>query len=466
ELLCGLFFFLAYYLYLGNTRISKTLAIVCMTIAVFSKEMAAALPLVLIAHEVYYSDREIPIVSTIVKGIRKTIPFIVVAALPLLLKYAVLKNQQGSAGYPGDTPWESIVIMSGVFLKYCRLVLLPLRQCADYVVGAEHAVAAPAGLLLFIVLAVYLRKFGKTGGFTLAFFLLSLLPVSNIIPFGETMAERYLYIPMFALSLGLATVADRWSAKRIAIIPAVAILIFLTVLTTNRLWVWKSDYDLWGDTTICAPSSAEAWMNLGNAYLKRDDPSKALEMYARVPDCETEYEEAKHHYNIGLALVRLGDSENALDSFLVSIEADSQFLQSYYHAGSILGAMGEAEKGLRYLERAIEVNGEVALSHYIAANYAMRYFVDPERNGKAVAWLERAVKLDPASGLYLGALGQAYFRIGKIKQAEDALLGSIETDPDLVPSYMMLIDIYSATGRTDRALVIQHRLKVRTEESK
>jgi len=451
ELLAALFFFMSYALYLRNSNASRVVSWLLFIPAVFSKEMASSLPLVLAAHDIYYCDRSVRPGKMFLSRLPQYIPYAAIAALPLLVRYIVLPNPAGSASMPGGTPWESLSVMSTAFMKYVTLLVYPARLCADYVLAGAHSPAAPAGLLFFIALAVYLRKFGRSGGFTLAFFLISLLPVSNIIPFGETMAERYLYIPSFALAIAVAMILDRWNSPRLKYIPAIALVAFLSVLTVQRLQVWQSGESLWMDTTACAPESAEAWMNLGNVMLKKGEPGKALDYYTRVPKCSSDYEEGKYYYNVGLARERTGDVQGAMQAFQLATVKDPGMVEAYFHQGKLFAEAGHVEKGLEYLEHALKANPDNAHSYYVTAMYLLGYYDDEKHNGHAIMLLRKATRLNPNTALYYGALGEAFARMGNIDKAVSVLLRSIRLDPQLLPSYRLLRDIFASTGRREEA---------------
>jgi tetratricopeptide (TPR) repeat protein len=66
---------------------------------------------------------------------------------------------------------------------------------------------------------------------------------------------------------------------------------------------------------------------------------------------------------------------------------------------------------------------------------------------EALAFIKKAVQLDPANGAYLDSLGWAYFKLGKYDAAEENLLKAsqhIGTDPTVQDH---LGDLYQKTGR-------------------
>src|SRR5437764_14469008 len=83
----------------------------------------------------------------------------------------------------------------------------------------------------------------------LSYFVL-LLPVSQIIPHHELLADHYLYLPImsFGLLVGLIVqpLAARGSnARKIAYAATATALVALALMTVLRNRVWKDDLTLW-----------------------------------------------------------------------------------------------------------------------------------------------------------------------------------------------------------------------------
>jgi hypothetical protein len=134
---------------------------------------------------------------------------------------------------------------------YARLLLLPIDLSADYgpavrfpvaeidvlvVVGALILLAAAAG-------AWVLRARAPVAALALAWFLVVILPVSNlIVPAGVMLAERALYLPSVGLALGVAAVGG-WMVGRAPprdLILAVSVACAaLALRTAYRVPVWK-----------------------------------------------------------------------------------------------------------------------------------------------------------------------------------------------------------------------------------
>jgi len=84
----------------------------------------------------------------------------------------------------------------------------------------------------------------------------------------------------------------------------------------------------------------------------------------------------------------------------------------------------------------------------VTLNYLGYMFADKNMKlEESVALIQRALELDPYNGAYLDSLGWAYFRLGRLDQAEEYLVKALERlsrDPTI---HDHLGDVYYKTGR-------------------
>ncbi len=143
-------------------------------------------------------------------------------------------------------------------------------------------------------------------------------------------------------------------------------------------------------------------------------------------------------------LRRFSDAEQALDKAeqLSTKQDDKEYV--WFLRGSTF----EREK--RYAEAEEQFKKVLASDseHASALNYLGYMLADQNTKlEEALAYIKRAVDLDPANGAYLDSIGWAYFRLGKYELAEENLLKAsqkINTDPTV---HDHLGDLYQKTGR-------------------
>jgi tetratricopeptide (TPR) repeat protein len=451
ELLFALFYLIAFASHIRGGKKSLSISLLFFLLSMFSKEMAASFPIVIIAYDWRFASPKENLFSLLRRRAVYYFSFFIVVGFFLALRYTIMNNSEGAAEYIGGSPYATFLTMSNVFCRYLGLLVAPVRQCADYVVEPLTSLRSPAAflsvaaLIVFIYISFALRKRQSAIAFSMIFFLISLLPVSNIIPFGAAMAERYMYVPAVALSIATASLI---STQRGTIIKYVLVVLAIGAcfaMTISRASVWQNDFSLWGDTIECAPRSATAHMNLGNAFLKSGHPEKALELYDKARTLGEKRNLSKLHYNIGLASRAIGRDADAESSFRESINQRPDFAEPSYHLAKMAAESGRLEEGLELLENAISADPSNALSRYVAARYLADYF--PDRHEEYTAHLEKASELDPRSALYAAALGDAFFRVGDYAKAEKALLKSVGIDPESEISYHILLQLYIKTGR-------------------
>jgi cytochrome c-type biogenesis protein CcmH/NrfG len=251
--------------------------------------------------------------------------------------------------------------------QYLWLALWPADLSADYRAFAFALPTAPldgraiaCGLALLLVAgsgtALLLR--GAVAGAGLLWFLVALLPVAQVVPYTEVIAEHNAYLALAGLALavgqGVAVLARR--RGRLAAALAACALLALGVRAWVRAQDWRDDPTLWTATIESRPDSVRAHYNLGIAYLARGrvlDARAALDRAAGLAPDDRE---------VLLALAtlsgRLGDYERAyeLASRAVAERRDAQSL-------TVLGwaqlSRGEAHVAIETFERAIALGADV-----------------------------------------------------------------------------------------------------------
>jgi tetratricopeptide (TPR) repeat protein len=112
-------------------------------------------------------------------------------------------------------------------------------------------------------------------------FFVALLPVSQIIPHHEMVAERFLYVPsvgFFLMASALARpLTDRPRFATALYATGLVTLLFLSLRTVWRNADWRDELTLWSKTVQAAPQAARARNNLGAAYLRRGELTRAEE---------------------------------------------------------------------------------------------------------------------------------------------------------------------------------------------
>jgi len=242
---------------------------------------------------------------------------------------------------------QSLNAACEVVLAYAWKALLPLRMSASYAWGAipRFSIQGLLGAVLLCALLWIAFRFAgsadrnrRLAAFGVFWFLIALIPVSNLVPTSTKMADRYLFLPTIGTILAAMAVAGAWGtgSRRRNAAAGLGLVVVVTVFTS---WSY---------------ARTEVWS--GRKFLRHDQPQPELALWASAVD--TDPDDSLAHINLGLAYLRLDPPEinGALDHLHRALEL-SESNQSKVVSGQTLN-MTPAYEGLgdAYLTRASDLS--------------------------------------------------------------------------------------------------------------
>jgi len=122
--------------------------------------------------------------------------------------------------------------------------------------------------------------------FAIFSYFVMLLPVSQIIPHHELLADHYLYLPMMSFGLFVALLVRKITrrgrtAAKLAYSSVAIILLAFALMTVLQNRTWKDERSLWTANYKAVPNSPRAALNLGNTY-QESEPEKAEALFKRA----------------------------------------------------------------------------------------------------------------------------------------------------------------------------------------
>ncbi len=353
NVLSGLFFFAAFRFYLsysesGRARTYAAL-LALFVLAVLSKMNTLVLPAVCLAYEAAFRfrvRRRDWLSSLPLFGIGFVVAWFNLSGNPI----------HGSTYHGGSAlvTWLSSAV---VVFRYLGNVLLPARLCVFYDVPLRDSLLSPpvlvsvAGLLLVAGLAVGFRRSRRRAGFWILWFVITLAPMLNLIPFRSLMNDRYMYLALLGPIAFVAFLASDGSpspaVSRTLAVAAAAAIAACAALGFIRVGVFASELTLWEDWTprlayVAADvpyvqpdfeakvaflrgalsggrGSAAIENNLGALYFEADRTDEAIPLLeaaaARLPGS------APVLVNLGRALTRSGDLVRARRTLMDAVAA-------------------------------------------------------------------------------------------------------------------------------------------------
>jgi len=269
----------------GGDRRLLAGAIAAFVLAIFSKAIVVILPLLLLLLAAFRRGaRRLPWLSLF--------PFFAVSAMAAGLHLAIArKTTVISAAYGGSLA-ERLAIALQIPGYYLKKTLFPGALSAFYPDLFSRSLTSAAVLvsclLLIAATAVvwWLRRRLPEVGLGFGWFMIALLPVSNLFATSPVVADRYLFLPAVGLCFTsaalLGRLATRVNVRRGITFALALLLLVLGVMTHGRNRVWQSDIALWSDTAVRSPAVAGVWYNLGRAWHRTTRLGLALDAYLRA----------------------------------------------------------------------------------------------------------------------------------------------------------------------------------------
>ncbi|MGD8240786.1 MAG: hypothetical protein PVH68_19710, partial [Armatimonadota bacterium] len=245
-------------------------ALACFALALCSKASALVLPAVL---AVYVWRFPVP-------GRRwaylALLPFVAIAAALFALNQALPEQTENVLRLPLRLHLLTAVGTVGVYL---RLLVMPVGLCLVHHFGVPQSAwdpqvlrALPWGLALLAGIVVAFRR-SRVAFLALAWMLIAMAPVSNLVILGRPIAEPRAYVPSvgFCLLVGLLLLrlpelararSAHTALQRLSLALCVSTLALYSGLTVVRNLDWADRVRLYRDTLAKNPRSATAHFNL------------------------------------------------------------------------------------------------------------------------------------------------------------------------------------------------------------
>ena len=471
--------------WLGATALAYLLSLL-------SKEMAITLPLLC---AVYDLMRHLPgpapgvappIRAAVRDGLRgliardKTLYAAAGAVLAIALFYFVfVANPSHQRSLYGGGLGPTLNTSARIMVHYLRQLVFPLTLNADYSYNAfpvSTSVVDPRGLLGGVLLAgigyglIRLLRVNRWAGFGGLWLLVTLLPVSQIIPHHELLAEHFLYLPSIGFCLVVAYAVERGLEVRRYALPVAAgfaaVLLLLGVRTVVRNRDWKDELTLWMSTVHTAPQSARVRLNLAQALRGRSRNEEAIEQFRAYSAIRPEspsgeigmgdtyrhmgrYVEAIARFRralelspdsaaaaVGLAqaYVATGEPDKAMEISRSVLSAKFMDEESYRRLGDAFGAAGLHAQAVEAYRKGIELN---PLDFKLQSSLGKAY-VTLGQHELAIAAYRAALKVRPGSPSIRNYLGAAYLEAGQPEVAAEVFREAVKMAPDYAEAHSNL----------------------------
>jgi len=194
----------------------------------------------------------------------------------------------------------------------------------------------------------------------------------NIVPIGNIMAERYLYLPSigFCIFLGIVILKIRRSLannyRHISIICLLTLLLFYFSSTIKHNRKWYDDMTLWTYTISNTSCGFTTHNNIGKEYLKKGFIDKAIDEFniAITKASEVRYAYPIAHYNLGIAYDEKGMYDASIQEYRNALRIDPKNADTHNNLAITLFKNGHVTAAIEELNKAITLNPNDSRYHF------------------------------------------------------------------------------------------------------
>lgn len=421
-MLAAFFFLGSLVLYLSHrTRegragdLPRLAASLCLcALAVFSKEEALMLPVIVILLDLSFFPERIK------DGWRLSavtyIAFFATALIYVVARFSILGGGDGMLSAFAIEPVRRFLTIPRVILDYILLLIFPVNlDLYSRTPLATSALEFPTlvailAMLVFAGMLPWLFKRHRRTAFGALWFLIVLLPMSNIIPIFPEEADTNLFTPIHFLYLpsvgfflcagiaiqwlqeGMATRPHGHLLKKASFFVAISVVLFFATLSIRRNALYRNGITLFEYVVEMHPNDLSFNYNLGNAYMAAGRTDEAIGAYQASVRCDPRNPAASDPWNnMGVAYAQKKMLREAISAgqAAAALNPSSSVVKknlgnSYMLAGDLAGAE-------RQFLSALQLNSSDAEAH----NFLGMLYLRKRDYDKARWHLEQAVRIRP-----------------------------------------------------------------------
>ncbi len=513
----GIIFFLAaFYLYLlaaGKKKKKKEKkkwrrvlylsSVATAVIAFFTYELTLTLPILIILHDLCF--RKIAC-SNILQRSKVYLPYWSGLLFYLIIRFVLLKVPVRDADHFAGSAFHTFLLMVKAVVKYASISFLPLNLSTNHIIAqgifAMQGVENQAKLILsqsifnldfllacFVFLTAFylafrLRQKHPVVTFFTGWFLITLLPVLNIIPTKIVLAEKYAYLA----SLGTCTLISyfiyivfnnghklinkNWcilgynklesdelgynksgynnkgrhpnsrSVKILIVICFVATFFFYSLQTIDRNNDWKNEGTLWKKTIRQAPQSVFANYNMGGVFITKGDFPAGIKHLALASKNNPKLVQPY------LLMESIIPDPGREDEFVNSLGLQEDPLTRHYIVGNIYFKQKDYSSAIDHLKKTLNFNQHNSHLYY---KLGVAYFLD-KNFPAAIREFRKAIELDSEHAPAHKAVGLILLQQRNYPSAIRFLKRSIAIEGNNADAWESLGVAYHQSGHPKKAV--------------
>ena len=502
------FFFASFIYYLNYSRFqsSKNLSLTLLfyLLALLSKEMAITLPAAIIIYDL--TVNKIKLKEILNDKLKIYLSLVILSAFYLVIRWLVLKDVTPRDSYLyfyGKDFYAVLFTMLQTLPVYFKLAVLPVGMLYHYGGYLPYissplepsAIFALVFLTVIIISAVYLYKRMPLFSYALIFFFLTLLPVLNIVPTMNFMADRFLYIPSVFLSfIAVSLLIRYYTPKNRNIVFGLfgAVFITFSLMTIARNAEWKTNDSLF--LSAEGKPGTVLYVNIGNIYANKGNYGIAEDYYRKAIDLNVPSVLA--YNNLGKIFMINNIYDSAYFYISKAYMLDTLSPEPVHSLGVLHARFHMNKEAVKWLEKLqtispdymnsaamlqelklqIELNslppgsnlpgmetpgtdipgninpGTGNMSRVALLEQSSYSKYNEKKYEEAIAELRELVSLNPQrASVYFNNMGMCYLDYNRLEDALESFKQSVKSDPGFSTGYNNLGMVYEKLGNIPKA---------------
>lgn len=427
------------------------ISIVSFGLALLSKEMAITLIGIIFLHDIFSENfvPDVAIKQTLRYGLQRFyshvqyyLGYVVMAGLYMGARILLF----GRVGFDPTRQFffnKSLAVrfftMLKVMVYYIKSLVIPYPLHVEYgdysIIKLSNSLSQAntffslCVLLFLFGLIIWLYKHMRLASFGLAFFFLTLFPVSHIIPIGALMGERFLYLPSVGFVLFFSVFFIRYQKRfrvfRSFFLILIVIMVGLfSLITVRRNSDWRNEYNLWASTVRATPENHIAHFNLGVVYSKENRLSEAIFHYKKSIELSPSFREA--YLGLSNAYMKLNLYDEAESILSEATRIFPEEYRAFYNLANTYLYKKDLKLAASAYRKSLEINPQYADAY---GNLAIALLWAEDFADAKIA-CNKAIEFESENALFLNTLGVIDLALGNVRESITAFEKALALQPE------------------------------------
>ncbi len=203
----------------GRRRVYYPFSVLAFTLALLTKEVAMLFPFLLVLYDSTYAKKGM--LRNPGRYLKRYAPFLVIDAFYIMLRCTVLNFTPGEPLLVDPAAVTSnFLTMAHTMMRYVSILIMPTNLSLAKEITMFRSIHDPGGFLTvlgfasLLFLVVMMLKKRKISFFGALWFLLFILPLSNIVRLNPQIPEQWFYIPSIGFFLMMSVFIIKASEAR------------------------------------------------------------------------------------------------------------------------------------------------------------------------------------------------------------------------------------------------------------